>query len=100
MAHKSPLSVTRLQALISHVDEDVGADRKHIPEPCPSSFLTSFPIVMDRPPSRGSTLTDTSTPDSLFSKLSAAGSSITEPAQSSDALEWASPSKGGSTDTP
>ena len=55
---------------------------------------------MDRPPSQGSTLTDTSAHDSLFSKLSEAESSITEPDRTSiDALASDSHSKGESTDT-
>jgi len=59
----------------------------------------SFPLAMDRPPSQGSTLTDTSTRDSLFSKLSGAESSVTELAQTStEALAQASHSKDGKTD--
>jgi len=59
-------------------------------------------IPMKRPPSQESILTDTSLPDSLFSKLSEASeaeSHITEPPRTSpDVLAWVSCSKGESTD--
>jgi len=52
-----------------------------------------------RSPSQDSTLTDSSLPDSLFSKLSEAESHITEPpVTSTDALAPVSCSKGESTD--
>lgn len=70
--------------------EDTGACYKHIPEPDPSSSLTSAPLTMDRPPSQGSIFTDSSTSDSLFSILSAAESATTELA----CWKW----KGGDTD--
>jgi hypothetical protein len=61
-----------------------------------------FPLAMERPPSLDSTLTDTSLPDSLFSKLSEASeaeSHITgTPLKSIDALVRVSCSKGESTD--
>ena len=57
---------------------------------------------MKRPPSQESTLTNTSLPDSLFTKLSEASeaeSNITEPPRTSaDVLAWANCSKGESTD--
>ncbi|KAF9648265.1 kinase-like protein [Thelephora ganbajun] len=63
-------------------------------------FVGGYP--MERPPSQESTLTDTSTPDSLFSKLSEASeaeSSIAEPARAStDVLARDSYTKGGSSD--
>jgi len=81
-------------------DEDVGVYPEWTPEPYSSSSLTNFLLAMDRPPSQGSTLTDTSAHDSLFSKLSEAESSITESDQTSiDALVPDVHSKGGSTDT-
>jgi hypothetical protein len=62
-------------------DEELGATGEYIP-PCYSGSLTSFPLVMERPPSRRSTLTDTSAPDSLFSKISEASEAqITETSQ-------------------
>lgn len=51
-------------------DEELGFTREYIPACYHSSSFTSFPLAMERPPSLGSILTDTSLPDSLFSELS------------------------------
>ena len=81
---------------------DFGVQRERVPPTYPSSFLTSFPLAMIRPPSQESTPTDVSSPDSLFSKISEvseAESPITEPPRkSTDALAWDSHSRGGITD--
>ena len=89
------------RALIPHGvdDENTGIHRARIPESYPSDSLGSLPSAMDRSPSEGSTLTNASMHDSLFSKLSEAESSITEPAQTStEALASGVYSKGGSAD--
>jgi len=65
-------------------DEDFYVSREQTPEPHPSSFLVSPPPVKDRPPSQDSTLTDTSTSDSLWSKLSEAASC--EPGKTSESV--------------
>jgi len=90
-----PPPVTYRRTLTPHgTDTDVNSEHTHEPYP-PSSPLTGSPSTVDRPPSQESTLTDTSTSDSLFSKLSAAESSATEPSKTStDALGWGSRSKG------
>ena len=83
-------------------DEEPGVIRKYIPSCYIWSPLTRFPLAIKRPPSQESTLTDTSSPDSLFFKLSKALEAeihITEPPRtSSDALARVSCSKGESTD--
>lgn len=63
-------------------DGEIGIYREGIPESHPLSSLTSSLSAADSVQSRGSTLTDASMPDSLFSKLSDAESSITEPRSS------------------
>jgi len=67
-----PASATSCRALITRAtdDEELGFTRMYIPACRPSSLLAIFPLVMERPPSQGSILTDTSSPDSLFSKFS------------------------------
>ena len=52
-------------------DEEPGAAREYVSLCYSSSSLTRFPLAMERPPTQGSILTDTSSPDSLF-KLSEA----------------------------
>ena len=83
-----PVSFQRLSptcgALITRGsdDEGFGAICGQIPSYCPSSSLTSSPSAMECPPSHGSTLTDTSLPDRLFSKPSEASETrghVTEP---------------------
>jgi len=94
-----PQSQTR-RALISHGTDD----EDHIPESYPLSPLTNPPLAVDIPltmdrrrPSQGSTCTDASISDSLFSKISAAESATTTAETSTDALAWGS-TKGGNTD--
>jgi len=67
-----PASATPYRALITRGidDEELGFARAYLPACYPSSLLASFPSVMERPPSQESILTDTSLPDSLFSKFS------------------------------
>jgi hypothetical protein len=70
------------RTLIPHADDDdFGAQRKHIPGFRSLGSLTSPPLATDRHSGQGSTLTDTSMHDSLFSKLSEAEGFITEPAR-------------------
>ena len=99
-----PAQSLTYRALMTHGvdDEELGVIREYIPSYYTWSPLTSFPLAMKRPPSQESTLTDTSLPDSLFSKLSEASeaeSHITEPPRTSaDVPARASCSKGESTD--
>ena len=72
-------------------DGEIDVYREGILEPYTLGSLTSSPLAMDRYPSQGSTLTDASVPDSLFSRLSEAESFNTEPPQmSTDASPWGS----------
>jgi len=52
------------------VGGEPGATREYIPARYPSSSLKSLPLAMERPPSQGSILVDTSLPGPSFSKLS------------------------------
>ena len=83
--------------LAEHSSHDVD-EEDHICE-SPSSSHTPLAVdillTRDRHQSQGSTSTDFSTADSLFSKFSAAESATTEPAETStDALVWANRLKG------
>lgn len=76
--------------------EEIGSYHGHIPLSRPSSIFMNSPPAMERPPSQES---DTSMPDSLFSKLSEAETFVTEPAgTSTDALALGVQSKSESTE--
>ena len=72
--------------LITHgaVGGEPGATRDYIPARYPSSSLKSFPLATGRPPSQGSVLIDTSSPDPpppKLSEVSEAKGHITKPSR-------------------
>jgi len=77
-------------------DEEPIVIRECIPSCYTRSPFTSFPLVMERPPSQESTLTDVSFPDSLFTKISE--DSEAETPTNADALTRINCSKAESTD--
>ena len=87
--------------LTTHVTDygGIGVYREAIPESYTLTSLMNSPSALDHYPSQGSTLTEDSVSDSLFSRLSEAESSSTEPPYTStDAPSWGSHPKGALSD--